>query len=66
MFEVGDKVVLNGFDRPIHGKIVNWHFDDGNVWVVVTDGGNTWDCADDELTLERDKPYNGIERYIYQ
>lgn len=50
MFEVGDRVVLSGFDRPIHGEIVSWHFDEGNVWEVVTDGGNTHECTDDELT----------------
>lgn len=50
MFEVGDSVMLSGFDKPIHGEIVSWYFDEGNVWVVVTDGGNTWDCADDELS----------------
>ncbi len=65
MFEVGDRVVLSGFDRPIHGTIVNWEYDEGNVWIVVTDGGNTHDCYDDELTPESDSPYHGNERHIY-
>lgn len=66
MFEVGDRVVLSGFDRPIFGKIVRWSFDEGNVWEVLTDGGNMHDCADDELTPANSiQPYNGNERYIY-
>jgi hypothetical protein len=50
MFEVGDRVVVGGFDKPIFGQIVSFHYDEGNVWTVLTDGGNHWDCADDELT----------------
>lgn len=65
VFELGDRVVLNGFDRPIHGTIVLWHFDEGNVWEVVTDGGNIHECTDDELTPESGKPYHGNERHIY-
>jgi hypothetical protein len=53
MFEIGDRVILKGFDRPIHGLIIGWSFDEGNVWFVMTDGGNYWDCADDELTPEK-------------
>lgn len=49
MFEIGDKVILTDFDKPILGKIVNWYFDEGNVWIVTTDGGNTWDCCDSEM-----------------
>lgn len=49
MFEIGDRVMLKGFDKPICGKIVGWYYDEGNVWVVTTDGGNTHDCADDDL-----------------
>lgn len=49
MFEVGDSVMITSFDKPIRGTIVNWEYDEGNVWIVVTDGGNTHDCYDDEL-----------------
>jgi hypothetical protein len=49
MFEIGDSVILMGFDKPLTGKIVSWHFDEGNVWVVRTTGGNLWDCCDSEL-----------------
>lgn len=50
MFEVGDKVVLSGFDKPIMGTIVSYSYDEGNVWIVRTDGGNFWDCCDHELS----------------
>jgi len=50
MFEVGDKVMLSGFDKPIFGEIMRWSFDEGNVWEVLTDGGNTHECCDDDLT----------------
>ena len=50
MFEVGDSVMINSFDQPIRGTIVNWEYDEGNVWIVVTNGGNTHECYDDELT----------------
>ena len=49
MFEVGDKVMLSGFDKPIFGVIVSWFHDEGNVWIVRTDGGNIHDCCDDDL-----------------
>jgi hypothetical protein len=50
MFEIGDSVVLKGFEKRIVGKIVSYRYDEGNVWVVRTEGGNLWDCADDELS----------------
>lgn len=66
MFEVGDRVMVKGFDKPIFGKIVGWLFDEGNVWEVLTDGGNFHDCCDDELTpAPAISGYNGVERYIY-
>ena len=51
MFKIGDNVVLSGFDKPIFGTIISHKNDDGNVWVVLTDGGNHWDCSDEELSL---------------
>jgi hypothetical protein len=66
MFEIGDRVMVSGFDKPIYGKIVSFYYDEGNVWTVLTDGGNHLDCVDDELTpANRTSSYNGIERYIY-
>jgi hypothetical protein len=50
MFEVGDSVMISGFDKPMFGQIISFHYDEGNVWTVLTNGGNRWDCADDELT----------------
>ena len=45
MFEIGDKVVVAG----MVGRIVNWEYDEGNVWIVVVNG-ITMECADCELT----------------
>jgi hypothetical protein len=50
MYEIGDSVVLSGFDKRVAGKIVSYNYDEGNVWVVMTEGGNLWDCCDDELS----------------
>jgi len=50
MYEIGDKVVVNGSV----GKIVSYYYDEGNVWVVRTEGGNLWDCADHELSPATD------------
>jgi hypothetical protein len=50
MYEIGDSVMLKGFEKQIVGKIVSYHYDEGNVWVVRTEGGNLWDCADHELS----------------
>jgi hypothetical protein len=54
MFEIGDSVLLKGFEKQfifdIAGKIVSYHYDEGNVWVVRTDGGNLWDCSDHEIS----------------
>jgi hypothetical protein len=50
MYEIGDSVMLKGFEKQIVGKIVSYHYDEGNVWVVRTEGGNLHDCADHELS----------------
>lgn len=52
MFEIGDVVWITSFDSPIRGKIIEYHYDEGNVWVVRTDGGNLHDCCDSELVSE--------------
>lgn len=50
MFQIGDVVMVNDCDRPIRGRIVGWSFDEGNVWMVRTDGGNLFECMDSELS----------------
>jgi hypothetical protein len=50
MYEIGDSVMLKGFEKQIVGKIVSYYYDEGNVWVVRTEGGNLHDCADHELS----------------
>ena len=50
MYEIGEKVVLYGFEKPITGTIVAYSYDEGNVWVVRTEGGNLWDCSDHEMS----------------
>jgi len=66
MFEVGDSVVVDG--NGVRGVIVDFYYDEGNIWVVEVDGhpGVELECGDDELTpASHAKPYNGNERYIY-
>jgi hypothetical protein len=66
MFEVGDNVVVDG--DGVRGVIVDFYYDEGNVWVVEVDGhpGVELECADDELTPANSiQPYNGNERHIY-
>lgn len=50
MFEVGDRVMVNGFCEPMQGVIVSHIYDEGPVWVVRTDCGSFWDCSSDELS----------------
>ena len=52
MFEIGDSVVMKSNDKIggfLVGKIVDWYFDEGNVWVVDFDGTLT-DCYDSILS----------------
>lgn len=44
MYEIGDKVRLGG----ITGKIVDWYFDEGDVWVVDLSGVQC-ECGTTEL-----------------
>lgn len=44
MYEIGDKVRLGG----ITGKIVDWYFDEGDVWVVDL-AGVRCECSTNEL-----------------
>lgn len=37
MYEIGDSVVLNDDGLEIAGKIVSYHYDEGNVWTVKTE-----------------------------
>ena len=43
-FEIGDMVKVEGK----RGQIVNWSFDEGNVWQVAIDG-EVYDCYDEEM-----------------
>lgn len=54
MFEIGDSIVVNSYTTPKVGKIVNWYYDDGNVWIVNIPGHATTECSDSELS-----PYKG-------
>lgn len=44
MFSIGDSVRMGG----ITGKIVNWFFDEGDVWVVNL-GGVICECSTREI-----------------
>jgi hypothetical protein len=44
MFKIGDKVRLGG----ITGKIVDWYFDEGDVWIVDL-AGVRCECSTTEL-----------------
>lgn len=46
MFSVGDKVKADGR----FGRIIGWHFDEGNVWHVEIDN-DVYDCYDEDLEL---------------
>jgi ribosomal protein L16 Arg81 hydroxylase len=47
MYEIGDRVVVSG---SVVGKIVDWHFDEGNVWTVQLPGGHHWDFCESEIS----------------
>lgn len=66
MFEVGDKVIVNSYTTPKDGVIVEWYYDEGNVWVVRVQDQTISTFCDSELTPANSiQPYNGNERYIY-
>jgi len=50
MYEIGDKVVVNGSV----GKIVSYHYDEGNVWTVRMLGGQHWDFCESEMSPATD------------
>lgn len=50
MFHVGDMIEILGLEKVTVGRIVGWYYDEGNVWEVRTNGGNLWECCDDELS----------------
>jgi hypothetical protein len=50
MYEIGDSVLLKGFEKQVVGKIVSYHYDEGNVWTVRMPGGQHWDFGDHELS----------------
>lgn len=51
MYEIGDMVVVNEYEKQVVGKIVSWHFDEGDVWTVRMPGGQQWDFCNSELSL---------------
>jgi hypothetical protein len=53
MFEIGDNVNVNSFGHPRQGVIVDWHFDEGNVWIVEINGAK-FECSDSELSPATD------------
>ena len=57
MFEVGEKVVVNDDGREITGKIVSYHYDEGNVWTVKTEKNGK---ADQFVFLDCYEKENGI------
>lgn len=52
MFEIGDKVIVNSYTTPKEGVIVNWYYDEGNVWIVAVNGHGTLEFSDSELTSD--------------
>lgn len=50
MFHIGDSVVVTSFSTPKRGVIVNWYYDEGDVWVVKIEGHGTLDCCNSELS----------------
>ena len=51
MFEVGDTVMVNSFYTPKLGKIIDWHYDEGDVWTVKMMDGMTTECCTSELSV---------------
>lgn len=46
MFDLGDRVKVRGNV----GKIIGWHFDEGDVWHVQIDD-EVYECYNDEMGL---------------
>jgi hypothetical protein len=57
MFEVGQNVVLNDDGLEIVGKIVSYHYDEGDVWTVKTEKN---DKVDQFVFLDCYEKGNGI------
>lgn len=58
-FEIGQNVAVLGMDKVVYGKIVSHQYDEGNVWVVLTDGGNRHECYENEI-----RPISNKERLM--
>ena len=50
MFHIGDKVIVTSFNTPQNGVIVDWYYDEGDVWVVKIESHGTIDCCNSELS----------------
>lgn len=48
MFGMNDRIVVEGYGV---GRIVNWYFDEGNVWIVRLEDGTEVECCDSELVM---------------
>ena len=54
MFEVGENVVVHDDGREISGKIVSYHYDEGDIWTIKTEYQNKvdqfiyLDCCENE------------------
>ena len=57
MFEVGQNVVLNDDGLEIAGKIVSYHYDEGDVWTIKTEYK---DRVDQFVFLDCYEKENGI------
>jgi hypothetical protein len=57
MYEIGENVVVNDDGREITGKIVSYHYDEGDVWTIKT---AYQDKVDQFIYLDCCKTENGI------
>lgn len=49
MYEIGDHVNVNSFGYPRQGVVVDWYFDEGDVWIVAISGAK-FECSSNELS----------------
>jgi hypothetical protein len=57
MYEIGENVVVNDDGREITGKIVSYHYDEGDVWTIKT---AYQDKVDQFIYLDCCETENGI------
>lgn len=53
MYEIGDTVMVHANDSIggyLFGKIINWYYDEGNVWLVqLNENNKVMEYGDHEL-----------------